>query len=86
MIGASKIYDPSQMPGKSLRAPQLREKIQQLLQEQEILKGSFLTVIDGKDKEINLCHKMLEQQTNNHQNAFQTLSNQISQMKQEFLK
>ena len=71
---------------KNSKVLQLREKMDAMNQEQQLVKASYLSIIEGKEQEIAICRKMLKDQDNIHQNAITDLHAQIQEIKKLVLK
>jgi len=70
---------------KSSKVQQLKDKMEAMAQEASLIKGSYLSIIEGKEQEISICRQMIEEQTNTQQNAVKELRQQMQQLQERFV-
>ena len=75
----------SSRASKSSKVQQLKDKMEAMVQEQALIKGSYLSIIEGKEQEITICRQMIDEQTNSQQNAVKELRQQMQQLQQRFI-
>ena len=68
-----------------MKATILREKLETLTQEMELLKTSYVTIIQSKESEIEICKNLVSNQETMHQEELNTLKNEMQKLKQDFI-
>ncbi len=81
----TKIHTNRSISAKHSKVAQLKEKLDAMTQEQQLIKASYLSIIEGKAAEIEICRQLNEQQKNNYQNCVKELTQQINKMKSQIL-
>merc|ERR1719245_2140331 len=84
--GSESNRSSSSSKSKTMKVSQLKEKMEAMAQEQQLIKASYLSIIQGKEQEIEICRKMLKEQSNIHENSMNELQEQIKQIKSQILK
>merc|ERR1712129_43732 len=70
---------------KTMKASQLKEKMDAMTQEQQLIKASYLSIIEGKEQEIEICRTMLKTLQDTHQRSVDEMKTNIEQMKKALL-
>merc|ERR1719242_1406322 len=70
---------------KTMKVSQLKEKMDAMTQEQQLIKASYLSIIEGKEQEIEICRKMLNDQGRIHETSVKELKKHIENMKSALL-
>ena len=70
---------------KTMKVSQLKEKMDAMTQEQQLIKASYLSIIEGKEQEIEICRKMLKDQGDIHKDSVKELKQHIEKMKTALL-
>jgi len=65
---------------------QLKDKMQTMIQEQQLIKASYLSIIQGKNDELEICQKMLDEQRSLYQHGMAQLNQQFEDIKQRILR
>eukprot|EP01084_Bolivina_argentea_P025786 47948_1 len=70
---------------KNSKMVQLKERMEAMAQEQQLVKASYLSIIEGKQNEIEICRKMINQQRDIQAHAFKDMNHQLDQIKTQVL-
>merc|ERR1712129_353999 len=70
---------------KSSKVQQLKDKMEAMAQEQALIKGSYLSIIEGKEQEISICRQMIDEQSNTQQSTVKQLRQQMQQLQERFM-
>merc|ERR1719245_2139537 len=84
--GSESNRSSSSSKSKTMKMSQLKEKMEAMTQEHQLIKASYLSIIEGKEQEIEICRNMTKSLQDTHKRSVDEMKQHIEQMKKALLK